>query len=318
MPSAPPEAAANRFLNDFLESGGRTDQPVGLAVSGGPDSLALLLLAHATLPQLAVATVDHGLRKNGADEARFVADLCEELGIPIAILTLGPPTRGNVSVWARHQRYGALVQWMEDKGISQLMTAHHADDQLETMIMRLNRGSGVAGLAGVRAKRDGLIRPLLGWRKTELEALVRDAGISPVDDPTNRDDRFDRARLRKALAGADWLDPVAASRSAAALAEAEAALAWTATAYENRRCAEQNGIVSFDHRNLPRELQRRIVLACLAKINQGIEPRGEELDRLIAGLKAGRIATLAGVKCEGGDFWLFSLAPARNPNRREI
>jgi tRNA(Ile)-lysidine synthase len=311
MPSAPPEAAAERFLNDFVASGGRTDQPVGIAVSGGPDSLALLLLAHASLPHLEAATVDHGLRKNGADEARFVADICAELNIPLAILTLGTPARGNISVWARHQRYGALVQWMEDRAVGQLMTAHHADDQLETMIMRLNRGSGVAGLAGVRVRRDGIIRPLLGWRKSELEALVRNSGITPVDDPSNRDDRFDRARLRKALAGAEWLDPVAASQSAAALAEAEAALVWTAEAYENRRCAEQNGIISFDHRNLPRELLRRIVLACLAKINQGLTPRGEELDRLIAGLKAGRIATLAGVKCEGGDFWLFSLAPPR-------
>jgi tRNA(Ile)-lysidine synthase len=314
MPSAPPEAAAKRFLTDFCASGGRVDDPVGVAVSGGADSLALLLLAYAALPKVEAATVDHGLRDSGAEEARRVASICETLGIPHVTLKLGSPAKGNVSAWARRERYGALAEWMGERGLTQLMTAHHADDQLETMIMRLNRGAGVAGLAGVRAKRDGIIRPLLSWRKAELEALATDSGLTPVDDPSNRDDRFDRARLRKELAGADWLDPVAASHSAAALADAEAALIWATEAYENRRCAEKDGIVSFDPRNLPRELLRRITLACLSKINPVAAPRGEELDRLLSGLASGRAATLAGVKCVGGDFWLFSAAPPRREN----
>jgi tRNA(Ile)-lysidine synthase len=314
MPSAPPDGAVTRFRTDFSNCGGQTDTPIGVAVSGGADSLALLLLAKAAFPEIEAATVDHGLRESGADEARFVAAICAQLAVPHAILTLGAAERGNVSAWARRARYEALADWAETRGIAQLMTAHHADDQLETMIMRLNRGAGVAGLAGVRAQRDGLLRPLLSWRKVELEMIAKGCGLVAVDDPTNRDDRFDRARLRKELAKADWLDPVSASHSAAALAEAEAALVWTALAYGNRRCAVKDGVVSFDPRSLPRELLRRITLACLVKVNPNAAPRGEELDRLLAGLADGRTATLGGVKCIGGTFWLFSAAPAHRKN----
>jgi tRNA(Ile)-lysidine synthase len=94
---------------------------------------------------------------------------------------------------------------MEREGLDALATAHHADDQAETLLARLNRGSGVAGLAGVRARgivpgtRLPLIRPLLGWRRADLGEVVAAAGLTPVQDPSNSDDRFDRARIRKAL-----------------------------------------------------------------------------------------------------------------------
>ncbi len=312
MRSAPPEAAVSRFRTDFSAAIlQRPAERVGLCVSGGPDSLALLLLAQVGLRLVEAATVDHGLRDTSAHEATFVADLCSELSVPHSTLVLGKPDRGNLSAWARRERYAALREWSKHRDLDVLVTAHHADDQLETIIMRLNRGSGVAGLAGVRAYQDGLVRPLLEWRKSELVSIVTSCGIDPVDDPSNGDDRFDRARLRKALAHADWLDPIAAARSAAALAEAEAALGWTADAYFGRRTAEKGGIVSFDPRDLPRELLRRIILRCMAAIEPLASPRGDELDRLIAGLANGKVATLAGVKCSGGTFWLFEKAPPR-------
>lgn len=315
MPSALLKGDIERFREDFAAvARGRRARRVGLCVSGGPDSLALLLLAHAALDDVEAATVDHGLRDASAAEARHVGALCAELGVPHAILTLDAPEPGNISAWARKERYAALLAWAQERNIDVLLTAHHADDQLETMIMRLNRGSGVAGLAGIRAQNDGLLRPLLGWRKAELEAVVAACGVEAADDPSNRDDRFDRARLRKALADADWLDPIAASRSAAALADAEFALNWAADAYSGRRLAEQDGVVSFDPRALPRELLRRILLICLRMIEPDAAPRGDELDRLIAGLASGKTATLAGVKCMGGDFWLFAKAPARSKN----
>ncbi|MEY4502722.1 MAG: hypothetical protein RIS52_2612 [Pseudomonadota bacterium] len=312
MPNALSDALCARFLSDLAEATeGRADARFGLCVSGGPDSLALMLLAVSSGLDCEAATVDHGLRPEALAEARTVADVANSLGIQHQILTITAPVSGNVSAWARSERYRALLAWAEAQQRDFLLTAHHADDQLETMIMRLNRGSGVAGLAGVRAQRDGLARPLLGWRKAELEALVLAAGLEPCDDPSNRDDRFDRARLRKALAGADWLDPLAANRSARALAEAEAALVWAATAYEGRRVAARDGVISFAHSGLPQELKRRITLACLRRVNDLADPRGEELDRLMQGLAAGRVAALAGVKCTGGEFWLFSLAPPR-------
>ncbi len=314
MPNALPNASVERFLDDLSRFGAVDDLKFGLCVSGGADSLALLLLAHQANIDCEVATVDHKLRPEAAKEAEHVAQICDELGLRHDILTLTEKREGNVSDWARQARYAALGEWAIARKIDLLVTAHHADDQLETMIMRLNRGSGIAGLAGVRELRGHVIRPLLGWRKRELEDIVKTAGIAAVDDPTNRDDRFDRARLRKSLADADWLDPVAASRTAAALAEAEDALDWTARAYENRRVAEQSGIISFDPRNLPKELIRRITLACLRRISPQAAPRGSELDRLIHGLESNRVASLAGVKCSGGVFWLFEKAPARARN----
>ncbi len=276
------------------------------------DSLALLLLAHEALPgRIAAATVDHRLRAAAAEEAAFVSQVCEARAIPHRILQPDSAITGNIQSAARTARYKLLGAWADAHGLAWIATAHHADDQLETLLMRLNRGSGLAGLAGVRARNGRVIRPLLGWRRAELEVIVSASGLEPVDDPSNRDDRYDRARMRKSLADAAWLDAVSASRSASALADAEAALAWTAHAYEARRVAEDKGVVSLDPRGLPAELLRRLVLACIRRVNGAAEPRGEELDRLLIGLAEGRMATLAGVKCTGGDFWLFAPAPAR-------
>src|SRR3546814_20007306 len=106
------------------------------------------------------------------------------------------------------------------------MSAHHADDQLETMLMRLNRGSGVAGLAGVRARTDRLLRPLLFWRRSELAEVAARAGCPTVQDPRNFDPHFDRAAIRARLKQTDWLASLSASRSAAPLAYSENPLAW--------------------------------------------------------------------------------------------
>lgn len=314
MPSAPPDALIERFRNavDALAPG-QSGARFGLAVSGGPDSLALLLLAQASLPHVLAATVDHGLRPAGAQEAGFVASICSTLGVPHETLVLGAPDKGNISDWARRERYAALADWTARNHIDFLMTAHHADDQLETMIMRLNRGSGVAGLSGIRARRGSMIRPLLGWQKRELEALCQDCGVTPVDDPSNRDDRFDRARLRKALVDALWLDRHAAVRSAAALAQAEEALDWTARRLADDRIVAQPDAITLAPEDVPHELLRRLVILAMQHVSPDASPRGDDLERLIAALNAGRVATLAGVKCSGGTLWRFSPAP---PHRK--
>ena len=353
-PNAPPEQAIARFRADLLKCGCAVDQAYGICVSGGADSLALLMLAKAAALNIKAATVDHGLRPESTSEAQHVAAICARLGVAHETIALNPfqnsvrtepvevlpfsvtakkgqgfdklspnggegkggkplvtSRRGNLSDWTRTARYAALRDWAAREHIDLLMTAHHADDQLETMLMRLNRGSGVAGLAGVRARQADLCRPLLGWRKAELVGVVNACGIAAVDDPTNYDEAYDRARLRKYLAKIDWLNPEAATISAAALADANDALDWVVQGLLNEHLSHQGTTLILTLPPIPRELVRRVVTACILKLNPVAKPRGDAVDRLLATLQHGRIATLAGVKCSGGARWRFTLAAPR-------
>lgn len=316
MPSAPPDAAIRRFAHDLTSLIGQPKNSLGLAVSGGPDSVALLLLTHASGFPCGAATVDHGLRPESRAEAEMVSALCKELGVPHQILTVGSPDGGNLSDWARKVRYAALADWMKANGHSHVLTAHHADDQLETVIMRLNRSSGVAGLAGIRARRGNIARPLLKWRKSELVELVQGCDVEAINDPTNIDGRFDRARLRLKLANTDWLDPVAAAHSAQALSDADKALDWAAHDCARSRLEERDGTWTLDPAGLPKELVRRIVLLSLLNVQSDLKPRGEALERLVSALERGAAVMLGNVKCTGGIVWRFSPAPPRGSARR--
>ena len=318
MTPIPPDAAScARFQHDLMALVPNGPGRLGLAVSGGADSLALLVLAHRTFPDVEAATVDHGLRAEAAAEAQVVADICAQMGVPHAILQLQTAPKGNVSAWARQARYTALETWRAARQLDYLATAHHADDQLETLLMRLNRGAGVAGLAGIRARQGRVLRPLLGWTKAELQALVHDMGLHAVEDPSNTDDRFDRARLRKALADIEWLDPRAAVRSAAALAQADAALNWTvATELDRRRRTDAKGRLQVDAADLPQAIQLRLLIACLRLIAPNAAPRDDEVRRLCSTLLNGGTGTLAGVKCRGGAVWTFDAAPPPRPTAR--
>ena len=313
----------DRFRRDLAALAGDPPGRLGVAVSGGPDSLALLLLAAAAFPgEVEAATVDHGLRRESADEAAYVAEVCATLRTPHRVLSVAVAAGGEgVQANARAARYAALAAWMAERGLAVLLTAHHADDQAETLLMRLNRGAGVAGLAGVRAHRTLpggalLCRPLLGWRREELAALVRAAGLEPVDDPSNRDEAYDRVRLRARLAGADWLDLPALARSAAVLAEAEEALEATARRLEAERVEARDGAVVLHPDDVPAELLRRLLLGCLRRVAPDAAPRGAQLTDLAEGLREGRTLTLAGVRCRGGGAWRFDRAPARRQQRR--
>ena len=302
-------AFVDRFRADLVALTGGGPERLGVAVSGGPDSLALLLLARAAFPgDVAAATVDHKLRPESAAEAAFVGTVCAGLGVPHIVLVADRAIARNVQAEARALRYRLLGQWAAAEDLRWLLTAHHADDQVETLLMRLNRGAGVAGLSGVRAANRRVLRPLLGWRRAELAGIVRAAGLTPVADPSNEDERYDRVRLRRRLAGAPWLDAAALARSAAALAEAEAALDWAAAGLIDERVGRDGDAVRFDPAGVPPELRRRILLHLL---DAAEPPRGEALQRLLATLEAGGTATLAGTKCAGGPVWRFTPAPPR-------
>lgn len=280
--------------------------------------MALLLLAAAAIPgRVEAATVDHGLRPESAAEARMVSDICAALDVPHAVLRV-QLAGGNLQSRARSARYAALARWLGERELSALATAHHADDQAETLLMRLNRGSGVAGLAGVRARGRvpgaelPLLRPLLGWRRSELAGIVAAAGIEPALDASNADDRFDRARMRKAMNAADWLDIPAIAASAAHLADADAALDWAAEREWAEAVTRQEGSILY-RPAAPRAVAIRVMARIVAEIG-GNPPRGGQLARLHEMLLAGRPATLAGVMAKPEDGgWRFHPAPPHRP-----
>jgi len=297
---------AERFAADLAAlwpEDEREGRPLGLAVSGGPDSLALLLLAHAALPgRIAVASVDHGLRPEAAAEVAMVGRIAAERGIPFTPIKvdLAP---GNLLAEARAARYAALARWAGESGLGAIATAHHADDQAETLLMRLNRGSGLAGLAGVRPRTRiddsevTLLRPLLGWRKAELMAIVAAAGIVPAEDPSNTNPAFDRARMRAALAEADWLDPVALAVSAAHIAEGWQALEWYAELDWHEmvlREGTDSGAPGFSYcANVPRVIAIETILRIIREL--GGHATRAEAARAWERLGAGENASLGGV-----------------------
>ena len=310
---------ADRFRRDLeqlwpqaAESGAR----LGLAVSGGGDSLALLLLAHAVLPrQIAVATVDHGLRSKSAGEAEFVAGLCRELGVPHETLPV-TLAAGNLQDRARAARYDALAGWCRRNELWALATAHQLDDQAETLVMRLNRGSGLAGLAGVRTRSMApdadllVVRPLLRWRRAELAAVLEAAGIVPVSDPSNEDDRYDRVRIRQALAEAKWLDPVMLARSATMLGEAEAYVAQRIDA----AFAEWVMLSDGEARLTPGQSDFEATeLAGRVIARLGGTASRSEVATLVERLRLGENASLGGVlaRVRGGE-WVFAAEPPRS------
>src|SRR6478672_8258556 len=237
------------------------DARVGIAVSGGPDSLALLLLAAAARPgQVEAATVDHQLRAGSLEEAQAVQSLCERIEVPHRTLSAKWAEKPLTAIQerARAERYRLLGEWAEARRLAALATAHHLDDQAETLLMRLARGAGVRGLAGMRSA-GHVVRPLLGWRHSELEAVCSAAGIEPVRDFSNEDEQFERVRIRKALAAADWLDPVALAASAAHLADADVGLDWAAEIEWQRGVTADADTIVYRASDAPSEIRRRIL-----------------------------------------------------------
>jgi len=304
--------------------------PLGLAVSGGPDSLALLLCANAVLPgEIAVASVDHGLRPEAPGEVALVERVCVDLGVPFTALAV-KVAKGNVQAEAREARYRALGEWAVRERIAAVATAHHADDQAETLLMRLSRGSGLPGLAGIRAATHvpgtdiPLVRPLLTTRKTELETMLAAAGIEPASDPSNEDTAFDRVRVREFLARHDWPDAQSLARSAQHLAEGWRAIEWYAQIdWEEMVFRDEGGANGPTYRyyaNVPRAIQietvRRIVAALGGPVSRS--EAGMAADRLWRGENAslGGVLARAGVERMeriGLDMrvWRFSTEPPR-------
>ncbi len=296
MPILPPDSLLS---DEGLERlFGTLSQASGIvaAVSGGPDSMALMHLlarwrAAGPRPPVLVATIDHRLRPEAPEEAAFVARQADALGLPHRTLVwTGDKPRAGVQEAAREARYRLLVPYAREEGASHLVTAHTLDDQAETVMMRLSRGSGLSGLAGMRRQRDrdGILhaRPLLDLPKSALLDLCRREGWGFVSDPSNADERFARVRWRgiMPLLAHEGLTAERLARLAERAAQAEEALdAKAQEALDRAEPLRDGQIFSFDARILasePFEIALRILEQALVRAGLGLE--NSRLQRLEA------------------------------------
>lgn len=282
------------------------DETLGLAVSGGGDSVALLHLAVEAGCRVAVATVDHGLRPEAAAEAAEVGRVCAALGLSHDILQWRHDGRGNLQDAARRGRIALLADWARGRGIGFVALGHMQDDVAETFLMRLSRDAGVDGLAAMAARREvagiTLLRPLLGISRAALRRWLLGRGIGWAEDPSNENDRFERVRMRRALAGLSEAG-IGADRLAglaARMAELREALDVAAAEAAARIGRIDAGDVLFDVAGLaalPLETRRRLLVAALAWVGSAeYGPRRAEQERFVAAALSGRPATLAGCR----------------------
>lgn len=306
---------------------------VGLAVSGGPDSLALMVLAHrwatadSNRPRLVVYSLDHGLRPEAANEVAMVIEQAGRLGISArGLIWQGDKPESGLQEAARQARYRLIGQAMEADGATLLMTAHHRADQAETVLMRLAHGSGLEGLRGMAPMStvEGVrvFRPFLDVEQASLSTLVETAGLVPARDPSNEDTAYERVRWRRLLPAlaAEGLDSAALSRFAQRMAEADLALSQMADA----AFAELVTLDGFGAASVPRQafyalspaIGRRLLGRVLNIVGGRQRPRAlgqvERLYDQVASDDLPRAATLLGavVRIKGE-----ALTVSREPGR---
>ncbi len=271
---------------------------VVLAVSGGVDSMAMMLLAMdwrasrltsapaEKVPIFSIVTVDHGLRPESASEADSVQRVARRLGLAHATLVWeGPKPATGIQAAARAARYRLIFEHLEAQGTDVMATAHTSDDQAETLLMRLARGSGVDGLAGIQQVkqigRHTVLRPMLSFAKIDLIATLRAKGETWIEDPSNDEQQFERVRLRQMRESleAAGLSNQALALSARRLGRARQALDETAI-----YCVEQAGdririddlgYAEFSWSwilSLPEEIRLRILTRLIASLGRGEVP----------------------------------------------
>ncbi len=274
---------------------------LGVAVSGGSDSMALLHVLAECAPDhgvvLEAATVDHGLRPGSAEEADYVKNACEALDVHHETLRWTSwDGRGNLQAEARAARYRLLADWARERRLDRVAIAHTVDDQAETFLMRLAREAGVDGLAAMEGvfRRDGATfwRPALALERAGLRGYLERRGVGWCEDPSNEDEGFDRVKARKAL---KVLEEIGIDRGtlwgvALNLAAASEALRRVAAETAERIASDEAGDVVFDRRALlivPHEILRRLLAGALVWVSGAEYPprRGAlfDLERAVIG-----------------------------------
>jgi len=295
---------------------------LGVAVSGGGDSMALLHLLDPFCRnhgiQLHAVTVDHQLRPEAAAEARFVARRCKDLGVPHDTLVWqGWDGQGNLQKAARDARYREMTAWARSRGISAVALGHTREDQAETVLMRLGRRAGVDGLSGMRHRvlRDGIcwLRPLLRAHRADLRTYLVRKGVEWIDDPSNDDLNFDRIKARQIL---DTLAPLGISVDGLAdvadqMAQARKALEWQAFLVAQELATTKSGAVIYDERVLrsqPDEIRRRLFVRAINWISGATyAPRRGAVAGLMQGIAKGQASTADGchIRRIAEKIWIF-------------
>lgn len=284
---------------------------LGIAVSGGSDSVALLHLAAERVGRsglrIKAVTVDHGLRPQSAAEAHSVAASCKSLGVEHAtLLWQGWDGTGNLQDQARRARYRLMADWAKAEGVVAIALAHTADDQAETFVMRLARQAGVDGLSGMAERREahGIVwlRPLLQVERQQLRDYLAAKDIGWSDDPSNEDCRFDRIKARQAMAALAPLGIDARSLSAVVsnLRDARQALELQTQAVAESIASIDAGDVVFDRAGLaaqPVEIGRRLLVHATKWVSSAeYGPRGPSLAEAHMALLNGTDCTLHGCR----------------------
>lgn len=317
LPSSIPVTAAEFALRMTALDAGKS---IAVALSGGPDSLALLILAAQWAARrkgvsLQAFTVDHGLRAASADEARQVAAMAARLGVSHNILKWkGKKPVSSIQAAAREARYALLLAACRKSGVGDLLVAHHLEDQAETFLLRLARGSGVDGLSAIPVSRFlsdekprvRLLRPLLDLPRARLEAVVKKSGLEPIRDPSNEDERFDRVKIRKVLSllAPLGLDAPRLARTAEQMARAREALeADTGSLLTREASLSPFGFAEMKVEALasaPSEIGLRVLAALARAIGDGgYAPRLAALEAVHEAIRSGELGrgrTLGGAK----------------------
>ena len=294
--------------------------PGAVALSGGGDSLSLMHLlaawakARRLKPPVALI-VDHALRPGSAKEAKRASGFAREAGLAAHILTRkGPAPKSGIEAAARDARYGLMGAWLKKHGIATLYVGHTLDDQAETFLLRLSRGSGLDGLAAMRGLAPfplpgfadlNLARPLLRLSRARLRTYLKDLGQKWLEDPMNSEARFARSRIRGLMPAleAAGLSAERIADAAGHLARARLALELATEAVLARAALAEGGRVLLDAKALlaaPREVGLRALAALLMAVSgEAYRPRFDALERLfdsVAHGKLGRGATLHGCR----------------------
>lgn len=295
---------------------------LGVAVSGGGDSMALLVAA-AELAQehglsLHAITVDHGLRADVADELHLVRQVCGDLRVSHQVEKwIGWEGEGNLQDAARTARYEIIAHWAQRQSLDLVLVGHTADDQAETLLMRLARGAGVDGLSAMPAQfvRHDMrfARPLLQVRRADLRTFLATRNVGWAEDPSNADRRFERIRMRDLLADLEPLgfDVPTLVQVAQNMQDARAALEQQAFLAAQSIVRVRAGAVAMNHADLmalPTEICRRLLVrAVMWLTGADYAPRGATVEQAIAAVRAERAFTLAGCQIEstGSLLWVF-------------